>query len=76
MTTGLVEIPLEEIETLQSSIARIQTRLGSRTREDEREEYLRILKRAQENGWKPKAAEIRFKQRFGYWPPKSWRPAA
>ena len=76
VTTGLVEIPLEEIETLQSSIARIQTRLGSRTREDEREEYLRILDHAQKKGWKPKAAEIRFKQRFGYWPPKSWRPAA
>ena len=77
ITTGLIEIPLEQIDALKSSIAAIQAKLASGyAREHARYEYVRLCRIAREKGWKPKAAEIRFKQKFGFWPPASWRPAA
>lgn len=78
VTSDLREISLDQVgqgsplQAIQAAIEKAATRQV--TREEAREEYVRLARQARAKGWKPAAAKVRFKSRFGFWPPDSWEP--
>lgn len=62
---------VRETETVEISAARV-----SATRAQQVEALRRMLGEAHAKGWKPTAAPMRFKDRFGYWPSKALMSAA
>lgn len=76
VTSDLREIPLDALSgdsTLQTLQAAIEQAAAKRvSREQAKDEYIRLARLARERGWKPKAAAVRFKSRFGFWPPRAW----
>lgn len=80
VNTGIQERSLDEIRdaraVAQALVAQALQRKRNTTEPERREEYVRLLRQAQARGYKPGWAAIRFKEAFGYWPPKSYSQEA